>query len=135
VPDITFPAVDLSKAAVDLNNALKEGAYVALGLGVIGFQRAQVRRVQLTKQIEAEFGPQLSDLSGAIEQQMGSVRTQLTELAKSLDERVEPVLRQIDEQIDRLEQHLPDRARTVVQTVRSAAAAPEQLLREAVGRA
>jgi hypothetical protein len=32
--------------------ALKNAAYVAIGFGVIGFQKAQVRRRELTKQLE-----------------------------------------------------------------------------------
>ena len=38
-------------------SALKDGAYVAIGLGVLGFQRAQVQRVELTKQLEGWLGP------------------------------------------------------------------------------
>lgn len=33
----------------DLTNAAKEAAYVSVGLGVIAFQRLQVRRNELTK--------------------------------------------------------------------------------------
>jgi hypothetical protein len=164
MPNITFPSVDISQvnqAAADVNDALKEGAYVALGLGVIGFQRAQVQRVELTKQLNdlsarlsellapartqlakgfpvdlptiPDLSQQLNEVTEAIEEQLGAVRTQLAELAKAVDERVQPVRKQVDEQFDRLEQYLPGGARNVVQSVRSASTGPEQLLRSAVG--
>jgi ElaB/YqjD/DUF883 family membrane-anchored ribosome-binding protein len=147
VPDVTFPPVDINKAAADVNNALKEGAYVAVGLGVLGFQRAQVQRVELMKQLEAQFGQlstQLEDYTEIarsqaevartqIEGQLETARVQLTELAKTVDERMQPVRKQLDGQIDRLEQTLPPAARSVVESVRAAAATPEQVLRSVVG--
>ncbi|MDQ1402019.1 MAG: hypothetical protein QOG03_335 [Actinomycetota bacterium] len=36
----------------DLTTLAKDAAYVAVGFGVIGLQRAQVRRVELTKQLD-----------------------------------------------------------------------------------
>jgi recombinational DNA repair ATPase RecF len=122
VPDITFPPVDVNKAAADFNHALKQGAYVAVGLGVLGFQRAQVQRVELMKQLEGQF-----------DEPLDTARVQLTELARAVDERMQPVRQQLDEQIDRLEQTLPAAARNVVQSVRAVAAMPEQALRTAVG--
>ena len=51
MPDIAFPTVDINKVAAEFNEALKDGAYVALGLGVLGFQRAQVQRVEAIFQL------------------------------------------------------------------------------------
>ncbi len=94
MPDITFPPVDINKAAAELNNALKESAYVALGLGVIGFQRAQVQRVELTKQLEAQL-EQLSTLPTTINSQFEeyaqTARTQLNEQMSELSKRLEEV--------------------------------------------
>lgn len=165
MPEIKFPNVDVEKAAAELSNALKEAAYVAVGLGVLGFQRAQVQRVELMKQLEAQLGS-LSELTGTLNGQAESyisaareqlaearaqlaklstevfpaevpdaaaVRTQLTELAKTVDEAVAPVRQQFEEQLDRLEEVLPQTARDFVQTVRGAAAAQEQAIRTAVG--
>ena len=165
MPDIPFPNIDVEKAANDFNNALKEAAYVAVGLGVLGFQRAQVQRVELTKQLEAQLAG-LSDLSTTLGEQAetyltaarkqlvelraqlaklsadvlptetvdaAAVRSQLTELAKAVDEAVAPVRQQFEEQLDRLEEVLPQTARDLVQTVRGAAAAQEQAVRSAVG--
>lgn len=162
---INLSGIDLEKAAADLQNALKEATYVAVGLGVLGFQRAQVQRVELMKQIEAQLAalPHLSStlndqietyVATAREQlselltQLGklsnevlptepfdptAVRSQLTELAKSVDEAVAPVRQQFEEQLDRVEEVLPQTARDFVQSVRGAAASQEQALRSAIG--
>ena len=167
MPDIKIPNIDVEKAAAEFNSAVKEAAYVAVGLGVLGFQRAQVQRVELTKQLEAQLS-QLSGLSSNLSEQAeayitsareqlvelraqlaklstdlipserpdpAAVRTQITELAKSVDEAVAPLRQQFDEQLDRLEEALPEAARNLVQSVRSAAGSQEQALRSAVGLA
>ncbi|HMC39998.1 MAG TPA: hypothetical protein VKI19_10080 [Acidimicrobiales bacterium] len=165
MPEFTVPNIDLEKATADFNNALKEAAYVAVGLGVLGFQRAQVQRVELTKQIEAQlaalssfsttFNSQLETYVKAARGQLAelraqlvkvssealpselpdaaAVRTQLTDLAKSVDEAVAPVRQQFEDQLDRLEEVLPQTARDLIQSVRGAAATQEQALRSAVG--
>lgn len=71
MPQIKFPNVDFDKAAADLNNALKEAAYVAVGLGVLGFQKAQVQRVELAKRVAAP--------------EVEALRAQVSELAKTVD--------------------------------------------------
>ncbi len=62
-----------------------------------------------------------------------ATRAQLVEIAKVVDGRVAPVRKQLDEQVDRLQQRLPAGARDVVQLVRAGAAAQEQAFRSVVG--
>jgi chromosome segregation ATPase len=201
VPDTAFPRIDISKATADLNNALKEGAYLAVGLALLAFQRAQVHRAEWAKQLEAqreqlnslsstlntqmedyakaarsqaatartqwaaqlselskrldevmapgraqvakalgaepsdlsEFGQQLTEASQALERQLEALRAQVAEFVKALDTWMQPAREQLDSQVDRLEDYLPDGARSVMQSVRAAAATREQLLRTAVG--
>lgn len=97
MPDITFPQVDISKAAADLNNAVKEGAYVAVGLGVLGFQRAQVQRVELTKQLEeqlaqlnSQFDTYITTARGQAETARAQLADQLAEISKAVDEALAP---------------------------------------------
>ena len=165
MPDIKFPEINVEKAAADFNHTLKEAGYVAVGLGVLGFQRAQVQRVELMKQLETQLNA-LSGFSQTVNQQAGTylttareqlaeareqliklsadvlpsdrpdaaaVRSQLTELAKSVDDALAPVRQQFEEQIDRLEEVLPQTARDLVQSLRGAAASQEQAIRTAVG--
>jgi len=147
VPDIKFPEIDINKATAEFNKALKDGAYVAVGLGVLGFQRAQVQRVEMAKQLDSYFTgfnkipsavtTQLSEFAKAVEEAVGPARQQISrnlpEVAKTIDERVAPARVQFDQQIDRLEGVLPAAARDIVKSVRSAAAAQEQAFRSAVG--
>ncbi len=35
----------------DINKAVKDSAYAAVGFGILGFQRAQVRRRELNEQL------------------------------------------------------------------------------------
>lgn len=160
MPELKIPTAEIEKAVNDLGSAVKEAAYVAVGLGVLGFQRAQVQRVELTKQIESQLsglGDLSASLNSALEAYLDTLRDQIaeartqvgnlpvdipdaavlreqfTELAKSVDEAVAPVRKQFDEQLDRLEETLPEAARNLVQTVRAVAVSQEQALRSAVG--
>jgi hypothetical protein len=88
MPDIKIPNVDFEKAAADFNNAVKEAAYVAVGLGVLGFQRAQVQRVELTKQVESQLA-NLSQLSATLTSQaeayLAAVRGQVAQAREQLE--------------------------------------------------
>lgn len=168
MPEIKLPNIDVEKAAAEFNDAIREAAYVAVGLGVLGFQRAQVQRVELMKQMESQLAG-LSALSQTLNQQAeqylagarkqleearaqlaelakattdavpyeqldpAAVRGQLAELAKSVDDAVAPVRQQFEEQLDRLEEVLPQAARDLVRSLRGAAASQEQAIRSAVG--
>lgn len=94
-------------ADFDVNKALADAAYVTVGFGLLGFQRAQVRRHELTKQLEA--------------------------LARTVDEAVGPVRSDLDRRVDQLEERLGDQGRLAVQSLRAAAQVPEQLLRQVTG--
>jgi len=158
MPDIPFPTVDIDRAASEINNALKDAAYIAVGLGVLGFQKAQVRRVELAKQLEGmpdNFGSQvdgylrearrqgrtagtriaddLGDFSRFLDEALDPFRGQLLELAKAIEELLAPARQQVDERIDRFEQSLPERPRNVMQLFRESAAAREQAWRSLIG--
>jgi hypothetical protein len=91
--------------ASDASTTLRDAAYVAVGFGLLAFQRAQVRRRALERALEAQGGAALD---------------QVSRLATELEERVEPAL-------DELEGRLPPPAQDLLRTARSAA-------REARGR-
>jgi len=71
----------------DAATKVRESLYTAVGLGILGFQQAQVRRRQLQKE--------------------------LSRLAADLDERVDPVL-------DDIEANLSEEVRPLVAQARSA---------------
>jgi hypothetical protein len=64
--------------------AVKDAAYVSVGLGVIAFQRLQVRRNELSKQ--------LSEQSGAARSALDAVGAVLGDQAKVVEERIGALL-------------------------------------------
>jgi hypothetical protein len=64
----------------DLTAAVKDAAYVTVGLGVIAFQRLQVRRNELTRAI----GAQAEEARGALD----VVSSLVGERLKAVEERV-----------------------------------------------
>lgn len=68
----------------DLTNALKEATYVSVGLGVIAFQRIQVRRNELTKTVSEQAGTARSALE--------VVSSVIADQAKVVEERLGAVL-------------------------------------------
>ena len=82
-----------------LRDQLRDAAYTVVGLGVLGLQRLQVRRRDLSRTL----GPQVRDAA-----------TRLQDLATTADAKVNPVL-------DRFEEGLPDATRELVRAAREAA--------------
>lgn len=105
----------------DINRAVVDSAYAAVGFGVLSFQRAQVRRRELTEQLQKS--------PGAVE----SAREQLAQVARLVDEQVSPVRKQVGGQLDELESRLPASTRNVVSSFRQSVRAPESHLRSAIG--
>ncbi len=137
-----------------LSQTLKDGAYAAVGLGVLGFQRAQVRRHELTEQLKAQRGSfehQVKALEGqirqlvalieerlaparpAMEAQLAGLREQLVVLLKTLDEQLQPARDELERRVSEFEERLPGQARAAFDSMRSAIAANETALRNAVG--
>ena len=145
----------------DINKLVKDSAYAAIGFGVLGFQKAQVRRRELIEQLNAQggqvaqigqrleglgdqFGTQLTHLGDQLTSQVShlragqgapvaAVREQLTEAAKLVDKQVRPVRKQLDTRLSEVEEFLPAPTRTVVRTLRNAAQSQESALRSAIG--
>ena len=101
----------------DVTKTLKDAAYVAVGLGVIGFQKAQVRRQELRKD--------LAGRSKELSTQVEEYGTKLRGLARELPGRVEPVVKELEQRIDpvldELEGRLPVQAQQYVAQARQAA--------------
>jgi uncharacterized membrane protein len=81
----------LSKGVADLARDL---AYVAVGLGVLGYQRAQVQRVELQNLL-------------AKDQHLGGVRTELTKGVAQLDDLLEVATQLLETSMLPLEEQLP----------------------------
>ena len=55
----------------DVTNAVKDAAYVSVGLGVIAFQRLQVRRNELNKLLSG-VGATVGDRVKVVEERVGA---------------------------------------------------------------
>jgi len=71
----------------DVTNTVKDAAYVSVGLGVIAFQRLQVRRNELSKALNG----QADEAKGALE----TVGTLVGQRLKVVEERVEAAREQL----------------------------------------
>jgi hypothetical protein len=94
MPDVTNMST-ISKGVTDL---ARDAAYVAVGLGVLSYQRAQVQRNELKNLLSRDF---------ALEQHLSGVRTELTKGVKQLDALLETATQFIETSIQPLEQQLP----------------------------
>jgi prefoldin subunit 5 len=97
----------------DVTKTVKDAAYVTVGLGVLAFQKAQVARRDLTKQVETQFT---------------ATTEQVKDLSKKVEGRIQPVLGQI-------EQTVPAQAKDLVKQARTAAESLQgQVLSRTSGR-
>ena len=97
----------------DLTKTLKDAAYVSVGLGVLAFQKAQVRRRELQQEVT---------------KQLNGTRDQVQKVVRDLESRIEPVVGQ-------LEGRLPTQARDLVKQARETAKDARTQLRSLVGSA
>jgi hypothetical protein len=111
---------DINKTLQDANKTLKDAAYVAVGFGVLTFQKAQVRRRELAKQVKAQRA------------QVGDPRSQLNGLVKTIDDRFRPVRQEIEGRLDTIEAKLPPQAKELVKTARTLAKDTEGQVRKLV---
>lgn len=114
MPDVTTNINTLSKGVTDL---ARDAAYVAVGLGVLAYQRAQVQRVELQKRLSKEL---------PIEQRIGDVRQgvakgfqQIDDLTESAVHFVETTLQPIEDRLPAPVSQLTTKAREQAREVRS----------------
>ncbi len=106
--------------ADDVARTAKDALYIGVGLGVIGFQKAQVQRVELTKTLKS----QVTSLSGSVDDRV-----------KLVEERIDALEERLDAVLDEIEAKLPEQAREIVQQAREAARDARQQVRSVVARA
>ena len=94
MPEVTNISA-LSKGVTDL---ARDAAYVAVGLGVLGYQRAQVQRVELQNQLSKDF---------SLDQRLSGVRAEVTKGVKQLDELWRRATQFIETSMQPLEEQLP----------------------------
>ncbi len=116
--DVNATAHSVTKDVIDL---ARDITYVAIGLGVLGYQRLQVHRVELASKLPHDFS-----LDQAIDDVRGSVRggvskglDQMDELAESATKLLETTLQPLEERLPPTVGQLTAKAREQAREVRS----------------
>jgi DNA anti-recombination protein RmuC len=104
----------------DPRTLLKDAGYVAVGLGVIAFQRTQVRRRELEKQL-GETGQQLDKVTALLEQRRKLVEERVEALGEQLDRTVADLEARIGQVLDEVRGRIPEPAREAFDTAVGAA--------------
>jgi hypothetical protein len=95
MPDVTTNISTLSKGVTDL---ARDAAYVAVGLGVLAYQRAQVQRVELQKRLSKEL---------PFDQRIGDVREGVAKGFAQIDDLAESAVQFVETTFQPLEDKLP----------------------------
>ena len=99
----------------DVRKTLTDAGYIAIGLGVMGFQQAQTRRRELQERLE--------EAPGCVAGRVRDARGRVEGLAGELTQRVEPLREQVEVRIADLNlgtlADLPERVTKAVEPVRT----------------
>ena len=95
MPDVTTNISTLSKGVTDL---ARDAAYVAVGLGVLAYQRAQVQRVELQKRLNNDV---------PIDQRIGDVRQGVAKGYRQIDDLAESAVHFVENTLGPIEERLP----------------------------
>src|SRR5580658_1590198 len=112
-------------AGTEVLQALKDAAHAVIGFGVIGWNKTQVHRRDLMKDLNSQ--------RHQVETQLDGAKEQLATAIRHLDGRIEPVRHDIEGQLDKVSERLPEQVRELVQSARKIARDTENQVRQAVG--
>jgi DNA anti-recombination protein RmuC len=93
----------------DPRSLLKDAGYVAIGLGVITFQRTQVRRRELEQQL-GDAGQQIDRLTALLEERRKLVEERVEALGEQLDRTVSDLEARLTQVLDEVRARLPEQA-------------------------
>ena len=114
MPDVPTNLGSLSKGVTDL---ARDAAYVAVGLGVLGFQRAQVQRVEIQNRLSQDLS--LDQRIDEMRQGVAKGFQQIDELAESAAQFVETTLQPLEDKLPPTVTQLTTRAREQAREVRT----------------
>jgi hypothetical protein len=120
MPNVTTNIGTLSKGATDL---ARDAAYVAVGLGVLGYQRVQVHRVELQNRLSQDL---------ALDQHIGEVRQGVVKGIRQIDDITESAVRFVETTLQPLEEHLPPSVTQVTSRAREQAREVRTQIRDRV---
>lgn len=101
---------DFARTAEDLSRVGKDAAYVAIGLGVVGFQKVQVARRELLEQVEQQWK----------ESDVRELRSHLAQAFKELDKALGELIERTDASLEPVAERLPAQARAALKQAQGA---------------
>ena len=113
MPDVPSNITNLSKGVTDL---ARDAAYVAVGLGVLGYQRAQVQRVEIQARLTKDLA--LDQRIEEVRHGMAKGYLQIDDLAESAAHFVETTLQPLEEKLPSSVTHVTTKARAQAREVR-----------------
>lgn len=120
MPNVTANIGSLSKGATDL---ARDAAYVAVGLGVLGYQRVQVHRVELQNRLSQDL---------ALDQHIDEVRQGVAKGIRQIDDITESAVRFVETTLQPLEERLPSPVNQVTAKAREQAREVRTQIRDRV---
>jgi hypothetical protein len=109
MPEVPTNITNISKGVTDL---ARDAAYVAVGLGVLGYQRAQVQRVELQSRLSKDF---------SIDQRIDEVRHGVAKGFHQIDDLAETAVQFVETTLQPLEDKLPSSVSQVTAKAREQA--------------
>ncbi|MFM7534334.1 MAG: hypothetical protein ACKO91_00870 [Acidimicrobiales bacterium] len=117
----TDPTTDpIVRSARAVAAAAKDALYVSVGFGVLAFQKAQVRRQELTKRLGA-----LPEIPGS-----SAVRAQVCASLAQIDGRLRGVEQRVDAALDEVQGRLPAQAADLMGQARHVGKAYQERVRK-----
>ena len=114
MPYVNTNLSTFSKGVTDL---ARDAAYVAVGLGVLGYQRVQVQRVELKNRLSQDL--ELDQRLGEVREGVAKGIHQIDDLAESATHFVESTLQPLEERLPASVTQLATKAREQAREVRT----------------
>lgn len=107
---------DFSNVVAEVGRVAQDVAYVAVGLGVLGFQRVQVHRRDLGRQLE-----ELQERLTPVAERSGSdLRAEASRLLKEFDKAVGELIERVDTTLEPVSERLPAGAQAALHQAQEA---------------
>lgn len=123
-----MPSLDIDRLTATATNLAKDALYVGVGATLLGFQRAQVQRRELEKNMQERMGVGREQVQNVT----GSMSKTVEEQVRTLDERVGALETHIDGVLDQVQARLPEPARDLLAQAREAAKTARAQVRQLV---
>ena len=109
MPEVPTNITNITKGVTDL---ARDAAYVAVGLGVLGYQRAQVQRVELQNRLSKDFS------LDEVRQEVAKGIHQIDDFAETAAQFVESTLQPLEDKLPSSVSQVTTKAREQAREVR-----------------